>query len=285
MLILSIIIVAGCLLNSIINGFDLLNIVYLLLSVLFLLTHIPVINSLFPQDKRIFRLKLSTIIFGVFIVLMCLSSIVLNPFKAEDVYTSKMENAGTLIDQQKYIQAQTIIDDLLKEDESNVDVLIISGVLNLQQNKYSEALSFFNKAYSISPYNENVLYNLSVTKYKQYIDTKGSGNPAEALSYMETLVNQSPRLYSANLYAGQMAMELQQYKKAKYYFLNAQLLRPDIPQTYYHTAKMNYSIYEYKEALKNIKTALSKNPGPELKKDLIDLQTTIKNEAGGVFDE
>lgn len=285
MLILSIIIIVGCLLNSIINGFDLLNIVYLVLSVLFLMVQLPLVKAKFLQNKRFFRLKLSTLVFASFVVLMALSGLILNPFKAENEYISKMKNAGNLIDQQKYIQAQTIIDGLLKEDETNVDVLIFSGVLNLQQNKFDQALGFFNKAYSISPYDENVLYNLSVTKYKQFLGANGSGSPTEALSYMETLVNQSPRLYSANLYAGQMAMELQQYKKAKYYFLNAQLLRPDIPQTYYHTAKMNYSIYEYKEALKNIKIALSKNPGTELKKDLTDLQTTIKNEAGGVFDE
>ena len=279
---LFLILILGILINSLLSGFNTLNIIYLVLSAILLIMHIPKLYSkIFVTKKRSKFITPSTIIYGSFFVLILFSGFLFSPLKDENKYYNNLSQASRLIESEKYIKAETLLQELHSKDRGDVNVLLQLGILYLRQDRIDDSWTYLLQAYQIMPYDLDILYNMAINRY-QLSKSKDSTNlKLEALKHLDAILKISPNVTKVHLYAGQVSMDLQNYKKALYHFESARKLDPENPVIYYNLANRSIDLMEYAVAKTHIEKGISLKPDKTLESELKKLLDEIADKTKG----
>lgn len=168
--------------------------------------------------------------------------------------------------------------------EINNDVTILNnlGLAYMKQNKYSEAMTYFQKAHLKEPYNEDIVINIADALMLQ-----GDYETAEAQLKKFDFMNRNPKTYK--LY-GELAYIHQDYEKALIYFKKASDLgdkftsnvkiaeiyailgeyskaidaieiieQKDSDRYYYNYARINYKLGKIRDAIRQAEKAVEIN--------------------------
>ncbi len=279
---LCLLLVAGILINALITGFSTLNVIYFVLALIVLIAHIPFIKGkLAPEDKRKRGRVIYAVLYGVFILCVILSGIFLNPYKAEGEYYSSIDKISQLISDQKYQKAERELQELYNKDNYDVNVLLQFGLLYMQQERIEDAWNYLNSAGRIMPNDLDVLYNMAINRYMYGKKNDSPRAKEEALGYLEKMIRITPRLFEAQLYAGEICLELGNYKKSEYYLSNSLKIEPKSPYVFYVLAKVKLDLMELEEVAKYLKAAKELEPAPELLAEINRLEQEVNKYTSG----
>ena len=101
-----------------------------------------------------------------------------------DFIEAKMSLARALIMEKEFTEAEAILNELLNENPSSIEVHNLLGVSAASQEKYRTAIHHFEQIYQMDPYQASALYNLSAL-YLEVGDTEKSEKYQKALDRLQ----------------------------------------------------------------------------------------------------
>ena len=157
----------------------------------------------------------------------------------------------------KFDNAEIICKELLEENPESFELINLIGAIYLQQEKYDEAITQFEKAIKINTLHPSLYNNLGVA-FKKNGDFKGS------IKYFEKAIELIPNYSEAYNNLGTTYKILNDYKKAYQNYNKALELKTDSAEVYFNLAILQSAVKNYKEAITNCEKAIS------LKKNYIE---------------
>lgn len=267
----------GSLCNSIFKGFTLVNIVYIITSLLVLLYGLysskraaniaasvnanAITGTVTGHGKTKGSRSLPNIVvYLAAIALIALISVIIPSDKQYSV-SSQINESTKLIDNKDYKSAQKILLKLNGQDPSNALVNQNLAATYIMAHDPDNAFKYLSVAYKTLYSNEIVLFNFGLAYYQQ-------GNYAEALKCFEIAISLNPSMVNAHIYAGTMCYKLRYLRRAIYHLENASFLSPDNPEILYVLGEANMGLFEYGQAENNFNEALKLDPPEEVKSSI-----------------
>lgn len=106
--------------------------------------------------------------------------------QSEKFYTSSMYKSGLiLIEQKKYLEAELRFQELLLKDDENTSLLSYLAFVKAKQNKFSEAISLYEKVLLLHPFSQNTKKNLALVHWY-------AGNKEIAIQIQNELLEENP---------------------------------------------------------------------------------------------
>jgi predicted O-linked N-acetylglucosamine transferase (SPINDLY family) len=139
-------------------------------------------------------------------------------------------------------EAKILLLKILEIDPQNFDALNMIGVINGEENKHLEAISFFKKAHKIRP--EYNIVNFNLGKALSEI-----GNDLEAIEYYKIAVGLDENHLGSLLNFGKSLHSLERYDEALIYYDRALKLKPHYFEAHYNKANTLKKLRRYDEAL------------------------------------
>lgn len=281
-MIVSIIILIGCLLNIMIVGMTTLNAIYMSFAVVLIVISIPSIKiflvNLLHKNKW---LNSHNYIYLALIIILIGASIVNNPYKEEHAYFEKLELANSYLEKEKHNKVVKICEDLLEDDVEDVNALLLLGMSYLKEEDYDSSYTYLKNAYELEPYNISVIHNLALNRYRkgEYWDDLSYNK--DAIKYYKELNKLQPRLINPYIYISELSMDLKLFGQAKLYLQYAKIMEPDNRYVLWLLANYHMDMMENYEAIKVIEEALDMNLDKKMENEFEDLLDDIESTLEG----
>jgi tetratricopeptide (TPR) repeat protein len=134
-----------------------------------------------------------------------------------------------------------------------IDKLLKLGKQQYLNEKYSDAMISYNKAYKLSPKSYEAIMGLADSRHKLDLFM-----PAiELYNEAETVNNTDPNLFSSR---GIAYIFIQKYKKALKDFDQALELNPEIKRVFYYKGYANNELGRYKQSIEDYSNEIEQNP-------------------------
>ena len=146
-----------------------------------------------------------------------------------------------------------------KKARRAVNSQVAQAILLLEQAKYSEASSYINQTLQTHPQNTK-LHILNALTYEKLAE---SGDPIMmdlAITGYQNALSIEPSLTFAMIQLGKIKYNMQKYEEAQEHFANALLLRPKDTNLLQEFAAASYYAYDIKSAFGAIQKALKLKP-------------------------
>lgn len=165
----------------------------------------------------------------------------------------KLFEALKFFQQKDFEQAETICQEIIKDEPDNADAFGILGVIFFSQKNYGQGNEMFAKATSLKPDNGDHLFN-----YGQCLEKEEKFEEAlEAFVTSGKLKSQVKTF----LKAGEIAYKLNNYKIAYDQFTKALELDEDNPSALFVLGHINFLKGKFDEAMKHFDKGLEIDPG------------------------
>lgn len=195
-----------------------------------------------------------------------------------------LEDAIALIEEKKFLEAKSILTDLLKDDDTNSEIWRYAGLCNVNLKMYKQAFLDFSKAVEINPndavawyYFGNMAdklknYELAETAYKKVIELRPDYIDAyKSLVIMYLQTNQSEKIdeyekaifdlnsddYQIFYMLGTVYMATKRYEKAVQLFEKALEMHPGHALILNNLGSANLALAHLDEALSAFEQALA----------------------------
>ena len=134
----------------------------------------------------------------------------------------------------------------------NIDYFA-KGIDAIQNQNYSKAIEYFNKAIAVNPKHAEAYHNRGVAKGRL-------GEHSEAIKDFNQTIKINPKLAEAYNNRGKAKGELKKYPEAIEDFNKALEINPNYDGIYYNRGLAQYSLGNYTEAIEDFNQALIINP-------------------------
>lgn len=277
-----IIILIGVLLNLLVVGMSLLNIVYIVVSIVLVVINVPKVKAFIkPRVYKNRWLNGHNYIYATVVVVVIIFGLFSNPNKDEKDYFNALDAANAAMEKDQHNKTEQICNDLLLEDPEDVNVLLLLGISYLDKEELKASYDYLIKAYKIAPYNADILYNLAINRYMYASEADLPKIKNEAIYYYSELIELHPRILKPYIHISEMALELKNYRLSKYHLDYAYRLEPDNPLVLYTLAKYHFQLIEYEEAGRVIDQALEMKLPKEQIEAFEDLSNQIETKLKG----
>lgn len=163
--------------------------------------------------------------------------------------TNIFSQAKAEMSSKNYLKALDILNKLLQEDSSNIEVLYSRGVCLMHLKLHSEAISDLKRVQEFSPMYDPQLYIALYMSY-MYVNDYPS-----AMRILTQGIKQYPSFTKALLLRGQMLNKLKKFDRALRDFKKS-----EDPEAYLHMAESWKGKEQFEKALQSLENA-AKNPG------------------------
>lgn len=274
-IIISSVLIAGILINTIFEGFNTINIILLTEAALLLIYNIPAVNKMLKFGNSKKRDILFNVI--VYIVLLGVAFSVIKLLSPENQFSfsNDINQSAKLIQDGDLKSAEKILQKLYKKDPTNPVINLNLSNIYLKSGHIDLVKSHLDSAARLMSFDENVWYNYGM----MYLQNKDNKN---AQKCFEQAIELNPQMTKAHVYAGTTSYKLREIRKAIYHLENARVLNPQSPEILLHLGRANIELMEYKQAEQNFKEALELKPTSTLTsaiKEQIEYVNSIKGGA------
>lgn len=169
-------------------------------------------------------------------------------------WASKKLNEGLEFHRKGLLEkAKDIYLKIIKNDKTNFDALQLLGALELQRNKYENALEFLKKALNLNKKNANLYYNLGMVLHKlnQLEEARGAYDKA---------IDLNEKFNDAYTNKGNVLKDLGEIELAINCYEKAISINPNEFKAYSNKAAALKIKEKYADAMSNINRALEINP-------------------------
>ncbi len=200
------------------------------------------------------------------LIFLCLNSV-----QAQETDPSFLSRGLQLFNEQKYENALTEFEKVIKNDPLNKEAYYYQGLTFLRAEKYSEAITPFKKVLELDPKYSGARRNLGIAYLNlQFNDL--------ALQDLTKSIDQDPQDASAYFYLGRVFQQKEQYQESLIYFQTVLTLDPDLEQIALFQIGLAYVQLGQKEDAKLALTlALEKDPQSNIAEEV----ENRLNELGG----
>ncbi len=268
---IGILLLVGSVMQLLVYGTGLLNIVFVVVSVLFLAVNAPFTSSFVGNILKSKKLVMAVSI--VLLAVFVLSGALINPFGEEKNAASAYNRGIKYIGQQKFEKAQKVLEEAEKTSPGDYQVNLAQGILYLNMQNYNKAINSLNSAVKKNPYDANILFNIALAQYH-------SKDFNRALSTFEGILDLNPRILRARIYAGILCRELGNYPKAIYHLREARWLAPDSFEVQYYLGQCFFDVMAYEEAKNAFEQVLKLSPPKGIEEEANKYIDEIENYGG-----
>ena len=200
--------------------------------------------------------------------------------------TDLYDEAVRLFNQKNFNSAENILDNLLKENQQDYDVLFFLGVIKLKNEEYSSAIFFFMQVINIYEQHPEAYYNLGVCYQKLNQLKESAANYQKALelnpghfdaknnlglvffeqnefekaeNLLKELISDNPENANANNNLGNFYFKIKNFEKAADYYRKA-VEYADNTDFLYNLALCYLRMDYYESAFQAYNQVLKKNP-------------------------
>lgn len=272
-LMLSLVLLLGALINGFLDGFSLLNDMYI--ALLALTAGICFFLSK-NNNKRVsiaaFRIEPNFVACILLFVVLIVVSKVMAPTNTFTT-SAAINYSAQLIGLGASKEAGKILEKLYEKDPANPMVNLNLGVVYLKERKSDLVKKHLDAASQRLGFDENLWFNYGMLYYqlKDYKNAQVSFEKALALN---------PEMVSAAVYAGTMSFRLRELQKAIYYLENARFQRPGSPDILLHLGRAHMELMNFSLAKEAFDSALEMKPSETLVASIQE-QLALLNEAEG----
>lgn len=263
---------AGAVLNALIDGFNTINIIFIVLGGLLLMFCL-----VYRKPAAVERVKpWRTVTAGAFAVYVLCFLLAAALFPPANVYSfsGEINKAALLIASGDYEKAEKLLLKLYEKDASDSAVNQNLGVVYLKKHNTDLAKKHLELAAYGLYFDENLWFNFGLVYYqnKDYQKARDS---------FEKAVQLNPGFLKANIYAGTMNYKLGDMRRSIYHLQNAEFLKPDSPEILLHLGRSYTGLMEYDTAIDYFNKALALKPGQELEKAIKEQLAAVESARGG----
>ncbi len=165
-----------------------------------------------------------------------------------------IEEAITLYHQGRYDEAVRKLEDLVKEEPGNSDILVNLSVINQELGRLKDAERYFKKYLEIRPTDEKALVSLSKV-------LNGQGRPEEAIEVLEQAMKVYPEHAARMLYnIARIRIDQGKNAKAEECLKRVIVLDPEFSEAHNNLGTIYAGRGDYSGAVEHFKKALAADP-------------------------
>lgn len=262
--IFSLLLLAGAVIHALLDGFTVLNILYIVLPALLLgYSLLTRSQSSAPENGRKPGLPGKWIAMLVFLALLFAASR-LFPASGRFSEAAAVNHSAGLLQAGRYELAARELQKQLERNPNDPYANMNLAVVYLKEHKPELVRKHLDIAAQRLSSNENLWFNYGLMHY-QIEDYKN------AQLCFEQAIAINPDMAKAHIYAGTMSYRLRELQRALYHLENARFLQPDSPDILLHIGRSHMELMHYEQAEQAFKEALALHPAPELEKSLKEL--------------
>jgi tetratricopeptide (TPR) repeat protein len=196
----------------------------------------------------------------------------LNIVQAQETDPSFLSRGLQLFNEQKYENALTEFEKVIKNDPLNKEAYYYRGLTFLKVEKYSEAITPFKKVLELDPKYSGARRNLGIAYLNlQFNDL--------ALQDLTKSIDQDPHDADAYFYLGRVFQQKEQYQESLIYFQTVLSLDPDLEQVALFQIGLAYVQLGQKEDAKLALTlALEKDPQSNIAEEVENRLKELRGE-------
>jgi len=292
--VISVVLLIGALLNALMDGFNTLNIIFIVISGLLLLfcliyrkpgnsvgaaegtegavaTAKITVNGTAEGEKK-WRM-VNTGAFAVYIICFLLATLI---FSSANIYSFSDETnkAASFIASGNFKQAEKLLLKQLEKDSSDSAANLNLAVIYLKKHNTDLAKRHLELATYGLYFDENLWYNFGLVYYqnKDYQKARDS---------FEKAVQLNPGFVKANIYAGTMNYKLGDMRRSVYNLQNAEFLAPESAEIMLHLGRACTGLMEFDTAIDYFNRALELKPGKDLEKAIKEQLAEVESAKGG----
>ena len=269
---ISFVLSVGAVLNALIDGFNTVNIIFIVLSGILLL--FCLIYKRPAADDKVKPWKTVTIgAFAVYVLCFILSALLFSPANIYS-FSGDTNKTASLIASGDYKKAEKLLLKQYEKDASDSAVNLNLAVVYLKKHNTDLAKRHLELATYGMYFDENLWFNFGLVYYqnKDYKNARDS---------FEKAVQLNPDFVNANIYAGTMNYMLGDMRRSIYHLQNAEFLKPDSSEILLHLGRSCTGLMEYDTAIDYFNKALELKPGKELEKAIKEQLTAVESAKGG----
>lgn len=178
-----------------------------------------------------------------------------------DNQTRKLKLALQLQQNGELLQAQTIYQDILKEDPANHNALHLSGLIEIHHRNYANAIIFIRKAIQINNKSANYFINLGVALHE-------SAQHKEAVTNFDWALLLDPQNFEAYYNRGNAYVAIGDFEQARLNYQEALKLNPKSASTLYNCGISLQNLKQFRHAIQYYDAALAIQPNyPEAQRN------------------
>lgn len=167
-------------------------------------------------------------------------------------FTMKIKTVNLLRQEEKNIEAERLVNDVLKEKPDCYEASIILGDLLYEQEKYKDAINVYLQAINYNPYEYDLYYNLAIiyTAINDFQSAKDCYEKAAELNSM---------LYAAKYDLGQIAILYDEIDEAQQYFFECLNDDSILDDAYYYLSYISMLKGDKETAIEYLNNAVEDN--------------------------
>lgn len=278
----------GALLNALMDEFNTLNIIFIVISgllLLFCLIYRKPANSIgtaggvitatdkvAAEKEKKWRM-INAGAFAIYMICFLLAALIFPPTNIYS-FSGETNKAASLIASGNFKQAEKLLLKQLKIDSSDPAANLNLAVVYLKNHNSDLAKKHLDIATSGLYFDENLWYNFGLVYYqnKDYQKARDS---------FEKAVQLNPGFVKANIYAGTMNYKLGNMRRSIYNLQNAEFLSPESPEILLHLGRACTGLMEFDTAIDYFNRALKLKPRKELEKAIKEQLAEVESAKGG----
>lgn len=281
---ISLILLAGALINALLEGFTLINSIYIALTIVFgaLAVGLRFLPKATHKDNdkdidrgrgKIQRLA-NPLILLAFLVALGISSKALapdSPFKLAE----EINKSARLLERADYEKAEKLLVALERQNPANERIHLNLAAVYQKARKVEQVRAQLDQAFPRLQHESTIWFNYGMLYYQL-------GDLKNAQIHFERALQLNPSMTSAAVYAGTMSFRLRELRKSVYYLSHAHFLNPESPEILLHLGRAHFELMNYTASETAYQAALALKPAKGLTTSLQELLAEVEAARGGV---
>jgi len=267
MLIFGILLIAGALIDSLLTGLSLVDLLVLLSGLFMVLMKTPFGNKLFPAKTGVNLVLSKMIVVAASVAIVVVPLSFVKGKGSGRVLDAALMRSAELAESEEYDKALKVLDGF-KNGEEIPELWMNKAAIYIRKGESREAESLIGKAAAYRNMDGVLLFNTGLCYFKEE-------HYSDAANFFAAAVLADPDMWQGYYYAGEAFYRKKNYRSAEYFFRETVECAPGNAEVYCKLAQIKMDIMEFDNAKKILDEARRFEINEELEKKIIELEEQI----------